>query len=1364
MTKKIYNVKCLRVPLFIAALSLSLVGGVGAQAPAQLPLLNTVGGGVPPNFMLTLDDSGSMLFQHMPETTFDGGTFATPIPSAIGGGVIQVRWDPRDTFGVLNIGGVATPGNVPGNINSTNYLLRAARSADTNTMFYNAEIRYQAWLKADGTRYPVSPVAAAYLDPLVRTGAVGTVINLTSYTAPGGNSTWCFSESVHPVPTSNNPNAFVPGVTYTITTAGNTNWAAVGSPSNSTGTVFTATAVGSGTGRATPSAYCSTKANNMASLNHDPGVYFKLQKQTVNAGSLVVGTTYTIMTLGTTNFTLVGAPANAAGTKFTANGVGSGTGTVDGYKAVTNYANYTAFSINAPLTLTYAKVAARTDCAGAVGSAGCSKAEERQNFANWFSYYRNRNLLARGAMMESFGAVAAPASAASAPFRVGFGRINKGSASVDGVSTTVIESNTATYGGGGVRAYTQTRKNQLFKWLEDLPAGGGTPLPAALDAVGTYYSRTDNRGPYTDDPSVTNTVANNKTCRRSYQLMVTDGYWNGTNNVTDQDSTAGTTIGSYTFQANTRPYADGVGKTLADVAMKYWKNDLQTGMANEVKAGGDDPSFWQNMTNFMVGLGVRGNLDPNSDLPALQSGTKTWGVPSESLALPANIDDLWHAALNSRGAYYSAKDPATLAAAVASSLSGAQGGLGATAGVATVSTTLENGNRKYVPTYDGNAWSGDVAAQPLDVSGQATTAVWRGSNRLPVWNSRNIYTWDTAPLLTPTTPSAVAFDWANLSLANQAALGASSAVPLLYNTDFTNFIRGDHSREGLSQPFRTRVNAAGQPFILGDFVNSNPVLIKGIFNGAYDALALGGATGYQDFLAAKRARDAVLFVGANDGMLHAFKDVNAQPPAASSSATDGIEVFAYIPRAVYSDLYKLSDKNYGSTVQHKYFVDGPQNEADAYVKGPGATPGTLAATPSWRNYLLGSLGAGGRAIYALDVTSSPNLNANNVRWEISSTADADIGYIMAPIEVGVLQNGQWVAIFGNGFSSGSGKATLFVVDLQTAAIKKLDVDTSGSNGLGGVGILRNASGQIISLYAGDLKGKLWKFDYTAGSPVFNTSGGTAPFTVSGSSAFFTATTSGGTAQAITQPPSIFNHSQGGKIVVFGTGKLFASGDELDTTAQTIYGVWDKPSDSLARPLVRSQLRPRTFGTQTGAAGVIFYTLTGTAVDWTTQRGWAVDLSTVLNGGRVIYPTQVFSSKLVLATAVAPAQSAAVCTSNTGVGSDFVFDVESGLPTSYPLFDTDASGTVNGSDFISAGIFTNTVGRRAIVTGLSGGPICLAGFRPQSIQTATGQSITCVEEECVGAACPCVAPAICAPPAANRPFDRIWRRIINPPIR
>ncbi|MDW5443222.1 pilus assembly protein [Polaromonas sp. SM01] len=1322
---------CSPIRALLVGLPLLMIFIPGVQSqpvPAQIPLLNISGGGVTPNLMLTMDDSGSMHFQHIPENLFAGGTFATVNPV----GSQTVRWDPRDDYQV----GVNFAGTVPGNINSTNYVLRALRSPDTNSIFYNPETLYRPWMTSDGvTRLPNSPAAAAYKDPLIRTGVAASVIDLTSYTAPGGSSNWCNFNTTD----SFAAGSFVVGMSYQITASGTTNFTSIGASNNNVGRNFTATGVGAGTGTAKLRNNCDNVNNNTASLNHDPGVYFRLQKQNVNAGSFVTGTTYTITTVGTTNFTSIGAASNTVGVAFTATGAGSGTGVAQGYKAVNNYANYTGYSIN--VAASFSKVAARTDCSGAVGATGCTQAQERQNFANWFTYYRTRNLLARGSMMESFANV-------GNTIRLGFGRINKGSAAVDGVNTTVIESNTTLYGGGGVRDFTQARKNQLYKWLEDLPASGGTPLPAALDAVGRYYSRTDGRGPYTDDPSVSNVTTNNKTCRRSYQLMVTDGYWNGTPpTVGDLDSTAGTQMagGSYTFAANTKPYADGFTDTLADVAMKYWKNDLQPNIANKVVANSVDPSYWQSMTNFMVGLGVRGDLDPAIDLPALTAGTKSWAQPSESASLPANIDDLWHAAVNSRGAYYSAKDPASLAAAIAGALAGAQGGTGATAGVATVSSVLQNGNRKYVPTFNGSVWNGDISAQPLDANGQTTAAVWSAAARMPAWNSRNIFTWDTAPISSPLVPGAVAFNWGALSSANQTAMTSGSL-------NLVNFLRGDHSNEvslaAPSNPFRERKDATGTPFVLGDFVNSNPVLIKGLFDGGYSSLNLGGTNGYQIFTAAKTARDAVLFVGGNDGMLHGFKDVNAQPPLASTASTDGREVFAYVPRTVYPDLYKLSDKSYGATVPHKFYVDGPQREFDAFVAGPAypafsGHPACAAGATCWRNYLMGSLGAGGRAVYALDVTSSPNLNASNIRWEISSATDSDLGYVLAPIEVGVLPSGKWVAIFGNGFSSTNGYATLFIVDLATAAITKLNVDTSGSNGLGGVGVIRNSFGQITNLYAGDLKGKLWKFDYNTPS---------VPFVVSGGAALFTATGPSSLAQAITQPPSLFDHSLGGKIVVFGTGKLLTAADQVNTDAQTIYGIWDKPADSVSRPLSRSALAARTLTATSGtgsAATRVFYSLAGASPNWATQRGWYIDLSPAITGGRVIYPSQSVTSALVLVTAVAPPQSAEVCDSSTGIGIDFVFGAELGAAATTPIFDTNGDGVVNSHDALVIGVQTASVGIRALVKGIGGGTICEPGYTLISKQQADGQDSLCVKD-------PTLTP--------TRLFQRIQRRIINPPIR
>lgn len=1409
---------------------------VHGQTPAQMPLLTKAGAAVAPNVMLTMDDSGSMQFQHMPETQF-APTNVAAITNPVGGN--QVRIDPNDTYQTDFL-----RGTVPGDLNSSNYVAKALRSPDTNTIFYNPEIQYKPWLTSDGvTRLPNSPVATAYENPLVRTLAAGTFTNLTATVAVTGR-------------TFVNATAMVNGQTYRIETrspngASLTNFTAFGAANNNIGTTFVK-AGGAGTGNGlvspvaslgiNPNGWCYANTFNVTgnsasdgcmnvgavgggySFTHDPGVYFRLNKAAgaylavnnaanytgysingVPAGRFVPGRQYKITTTGSTTFTLIGAANNAVGTVFTATGAGTGTGT----------ATQESFT----------KFAGRADCAGAV----CTNADERQNFANWYSYYRSRNLLARGSLMEAFGVEATPVNAGSfvigssyvitslgstsfttigaasntvdtiftatgagtgtgtarpIAMRLGFGRINKAAATVDGVSTTVLESNTATYGGGGVRDFNFARKGQLFKWLEDLPASGGTPLVTALQSVGEYYSRTDTRGPWTNNPAVSsNVVASNKTCRRSYNIMMTDGYWNGaTVAVGNQDNTDGTTItgfgASYKYLP-VRPYRDAWSETLADVAMKYWKTDLQPATANAVPTVAENTSFWQNMTSFTVGLGVKGTLDPAVDLPALTAGTKNW-PQAVAGGTAANVDDLWHAAMNSRGKYFSAKDPQELSTAIRTALAGATGGAGATAGVATAASLLSAGNRKYIPSFNPGSWDGEIQAFPVDASGVASNiALWSAAERMPAWGSRNIVTWDS----TSTTWAGVAFDFASIPAAGLTDIGTLSTTPTSTTQQLIDYVKGDHSQEGTGFPFRTRINAAGQPFILGDIVNANPVLIKSNFDGAYIDPAFGGAGAYTTFKAAKAARTAVLFAGSNDGMLHAFRD-----SLGASASTDGTEIFAYVPRAVYANLNKLADKNYGttSTLQHQYFVDGALHEADAFVKAPGAS------SASWRNYLFGSLGAGGRAVFALDVTNSTSMNASSVRWELSSVEDEDIGYVTSPIKVGVLANGRWVAVFGNGVGSTNGKAVLFVVDIEnaassnaatrSAAIQKLVLESAGSNGLGGVTLIPDpVSGRTDLIYVGDQKGTLWKIKYNTSTNVFAIDSASA-------TGLFTAKDSLNAAQPISASPAVFRNDLGGYMVLFGTGKLFTTADASDTSTQSVYAVWDKDAgasaivDSVSRPMSRSNLSVRTltaFNGTGGASSTVFYSATGSAVDYSsTSRGWYMDLSSSITGGRVIYPAQVAGYKTALLSSVAPVQGTpAACESGKGTALNLLVPVEQGTNPTNRSFDTNGDGIANSSDSLAAGYATTADGVDAIVSA--------AGVSGASRLTDVGGGGP--EGDCTGAVCSkkgqktvpsplCPEPNTCLSSVQSATLalpicvdcgsggTRVWRRIINPPIR
>lgn len=1180
-----------------AILSAQLV----AAQPSQKPLLSRDGGGVKPNIMLTMDDSGSMMFQHMPEDKIILGT--QTVTSPVGGA--SVRMDPDDNATLGGPGsaqGAASQflGTVSGDPASSNFRQKLMRSPDTNTIYYNPEVRYQPWPLAAGGRMANSSISAAPRDPMNQVS--GGTIDLTNIRNVKGDSLeWCFR------PTGN----------------------------------------------------ASSCVSNNSDLDYDPGLYYRLGK-------------------------------NASGQ----------------YLDATSASNYTRFTINASSGTTFTKYAARTDCTGST----CTRAQERQNFANWFTYYRTRGLLARGAVAEAF-------SESTDTFRVGYGRINKGSGSIDNVDTRVIQS--------GVRDFTASRKSTLFDWLYSLPATGGTPLRRAMQEVGNYYSRSDSRGPWSEVPGSNNNTAD-KTCRRSYHLLVTDGYWSDTVGsgglvaVGNDDNTQGVNITgpgqSFRYEAP-RPYRDGSSNTLADYAMKYWKNDLRTDLDNKVVASIENPAFWQHMVNFTVGLGVRGTLDPSTDLPFLTAGTKSWGSDE--------IDDLWHAALNSRGEFFSAKDPNEMASAIRSSIGQTLQRELREAGVATAATTLQDGNRKYVPLYKTGAWSGDVQAFALDINGQAGVQLWAAEAKLPTPASRRIFTWDTGL----PTPAGVVFTVAGMSAANKTALGSAGAPS---QATFVDFLRGDRSQEGSELLFRRRGG------VLGDFINSNPVLVKGSVNLGYATLPSIGAS-YASFLTQKAARTSVLFAGSNDGMLHAFKDTGGVVPA-----EDGKEVFAYVPRTVYPNLAKLADKTYGTELLfHQFFVDGPLLETDAYVRAPGAT------VASWRNYLLGSLGAGGRAIYALDVTDTANLGASSIRWELSSATDSDIGHVYSPVQAGVLPNGEWVAIFGNGQFSTAGKAVLFVANLETGAIQKLVVEAAGSNGLSGVSLQRNSLGQITNLFAGDLKGNLWKFNYNVSAA--------SRFEVAGGVALFTAASTGGVAQPISQPPTLFDHPDGGKMLIFGTGVLSTEADANSTAVQAIYGVWDKPSDvAFSRPMSRTSLATRTVTSTAGVGGAVLYDVAGSDVDFTTQRGWVIDL-TAITGLRSITRALPIGKTLALVSTLAPAQNILACDASTGVGITFVLPVLTGENPTYRLFDTNGDNVVDSSDSTSVGFYTTSPGGEKVYLpggdrgsgSGAGGSFCPPGFKLGAVLDTTSGNRLCEPDD---------------PVPLQAIKDRVWRRIINPPIR
>ncbi len=204
---------------------------------------------------------------------------------------------------------------------------------------------------------------------------------------------------------------------------------------------------------------------------------------------------------------------------------------------------------------------------------------------------------------------------------------------------------------------------------------------------------------------------------------------------------------------------------------------------------------------------------------------------------------------------------------------------------------------------------------------------------------------------------------------------------------------------------------------LGDMINSDPLLSQRVVANYGWATASGVClrcsvivTRLSSMLARNSTAAEHIFVGANDGMLHAFDD-------------KGTERFAYVPNGVLHHLGFLANPEY----QHHYYVDGKSTLSDAYLDG------------SWRSVLVGGTGAGGRSMFALDVTSPSTFNESNVLWEMNSQNDDDMGYTMGKPYIVPLQNGSWAAIFGNGYNSTNGRAVLFIVNLATGQlIRKIE--------------------------------------------------------------------------------------------------------------------------------------------------------------------------------------------------------------------------------------------------------------------------------------------------------------------------------------
>ena len=824
-----------------------------------------------------------------------------------------------------------------------------------------------------------------------------------------------------------------------------------------------------------------------------------------------------------------------------------------------------------------------------------SEAEERENYATWFSYHRTRLKAAKAGASEAFGELAGE------NYRVGY--------------TTIWQNDELRIPVGNDNGlFRGANREDWFERLFDAGSSGNTPLHDALDRAGKYYSDTKASGPYGGHLGPDNQQLQ---CRQNFAILTSDGYWNrnttsGISNADNQngewiygptDPATGQPSRSYRYTPEA-PYRGSNSVTLADVAMHYWKRDLRPDMANIVPFSPANPAFWQHMVTFGISIGLSGTLDQTSVAQVLEEGITRDGVALDDWPDPMNaedrerIDDLLHAAVNGRGEFVAASDPAAFREGLRSALAAITDRTASASNVAASSTSLSADSKLFQATYVGGQWSGDLRALPIvDRVPENDAPVWRAAEQMPTnASSRKVFTHDGGG-------KAFTYDALSAgarSLFSVPAVGGMNAADLARRR--IDYIRGDASHEQSNGgPFRNRYRANAGRVPLGDIIHSSPVHLANEDASAADAL----------------------FVGANDGMLHAF------------DPGTGAELFAYVPAGLDAkELVGFTRPGY----THAYFVDGPITVSNRRLGND-------------RHILVGTLGRGGKGVYALDVSDAASFNAGNVMWDNTTQADtdADLGYVLGRPILVQLNNGNPGVIFGNGPNSASGKAVLFVLDLMTGSVvKRIDTGVGADNALGPpTGWDADGDGTVDFVYAGDMHGNVWKFDLQHSNP--------NQWDVAlGGDALFTATDSSGNTQPITGAVAVaLDPSTYRRWVLVGTGRLYNDGDlwrddgTLNDSVQSIYGIHDQDGKNASGLGRRVDIAGDSDGLAVRTIAVAGMSSNGMPIRGfepsdrgltVHQKGWVVDLLTppapgTAEGERVVGEVQAVNGVMVFSTTI-----------------------------------------------------------------------------------------------------------------------------------
>ncbi|CAG1022437.1 hypothetical protein DOJK_01675, partial [Patescibacteria group bacterium] len=818
---------------------------------------------------------------------------------------------------------------------------------------------------------------------------------------------------------------------------------------------------------------------------------------------------------------------------------------------------------------------------------------------------------------------------------------------------------------------------------------------------------------------------------------------------------------------------------LDDVAQALYEMDLRPGKTNwpGITAGitSEQAAVKNNVKTYAIGIAdpmLKAESEDKNQNGVLDVGEDTNG--NGILDIGTILKD---AAFKGGGTFAYADNAEALTAALEKMVSDIKKDVGSFSAIVANATQLGAGAALYQAKYNTADWTGDFLALPLDpTTGAVLDPNWNAGEKTAATGekilscdnmpsttkpctARNIYSYGTSAFTFKGQSATTICSY--LTTSQKTALGITSCTATDEGVLRLDWLRGDTSHEIINVAHQQTYNATAtaenpadprastynavtpkvfrnrarfyeassgynetklrqDPWLLGDIVNSDAAYV---YKQDYGYANKSGITesGYATFVTGKSNWRQMIYVGANDGMLHGF-DANLNT---GTYTEGGKEILAYMPSSVYEQLKNLSSPDY----QHHYFVDGSPKVGDVHW-GTGSNAG-------WHTVLVGTTGAGARGIFALDITDPSNtstpFSTSDVLWDINvsdtpansqapKTTDLttdtttfrgfqnNLGYTMPQPSIVKMNNGSWAAVVANGYASVNGIAVLYIIDIKTGEIIKiLDTkkgDTTNRNGLSTPFAADiDGNGTADAIYAGDLLGNMWKFDVsdsnTSKWKVAYGSSTPAPLFTTPCSDTSTTATCAATHQAITNKPQVGKVGKDqatGVMVYFGTGKYFEDTDNsvTNTQIQSFYGIWDNCTlvkdvtgtapTCTTIPKNDTVLQKQTIDVQkTNSSNVNVRVTSNTPISYTgtdAKKGWYMDFKDpntgTSKGERIVSASLLRGGRIVFVTLIpySDSENLDLCTSGSKSTSWLMeLDALSGKRLTDPVLDINKSGTV-----------------------------------------------------------------------------------------